>query len=83
VKQPTLSDRIEVMLQHIHSAEAEAVGCDDCFQLLDRCAESVQSGRPLEEMYPQIKKHLEDCHCCSAEFKALLTALSAASQTAG
>lgn len=81
--QQTLSERVEVMLRHIHSAEAEAIGCDDCYDLLDECAEFVQSGRSLEEMYPQIKKHLDSCHCCSAEFKALLAALSAVSQPSG
>jgi len=73
-EQATSREKAAMMLRGILTAEGEAMGCEECFELLDRCAELVEAGRPLDE---DVKKHLEDCVCCSSEFEALLTALRA------
>ena len=71
------SEQIAMMLKGILSAEGEAMGCEDCFELLDQCAELVEAGHSLDELDPEVRKHLADCVCCSSEFEALLTALGA------
>ena len=73
------SERVAMMLRGILAAEGDAIGCEECFEALDRCADLIESGRPFDEVYPEVKKHLEDCVCCLKEFEALLTALRAAS----
>lgn len=72
---PQPSERIAMMLKGIVTAEGEAIGCEDCFELLDQCAELVEAGHSLHELDPEVRKHLADCVCCSQEFEALLTAL--------
>ena len=78
-EKPEASEQIAMMLKGILSAEGEAIGCDDCFELLDQCAELVEAGHPLNELDPEVRKHLAACVCCSQEFEALLTALGASS----
>ncbi len=70
-------ERNAMMLKGILTAEGEAIGCEDCFELLDQCAELVEAGHSLDELDPEVRKHLADCVCCSSEFEALLTALGA------
>jgi len=70
------------MLQMILATKDEVIGCDDCFEVLDRCADLIEAGGSVEEVYPQVKAHLEDCGGCAEEFDALLTALRAAPPTA-
>ncbi len=69
------SERVAMLLDGVLRAEGEAMGCEDCYELLDRCAELVEAGKLIEEDFPEVKKHLGDCVCCSQEFGALLTAL--------
>ena len=71
------SEQIAMMLKGILTAEGEAIGCEDCFELLDQCAELVEAGHSLDELDPEVRKHLADCGGCSSEFEALLTALGA------
>ncbi len=76
-EKPNPSQQIATMLRRIINAEGEAMGCEDCFDLLGRCADLVEAGQPFGEIYPQIKKHLDNCACCLQEFEALLVALGA------
>lgn len=76
-EQPKPSEQVAMMLRGILTAEGEAIGCEDCFELLDRCADLAEAGQPLDQIYPEVKKHLDDCVCCSHEFEALLSALGA------
>lgn len=71
------SEQAAMMLRGILNAEGEVLGCEECFELLDRCAELIEGGQKIEDVYPDVKKHLEDCICCVEEFDALLAALSA------
>ena len=69
-----------MMIRGILAADGEALGCEECFELLDRCAELIEAGQELAEVFPEVKKHLNDCECCKEEFEALLTALEAVQQ---
>ncbi len=75
MKKPTQSEQISMMIRTVLRAEGEAIGCEECFELLDQVAELVEAGQSYAELHPDVKKHLEDCFCCSQEFEALLTAL--------
>ena len=71
------SEEAARMLQMILTTKEDVMGCDECFELFDRCADLIASGLTFEDFYPQVKQHLEDCVCCVEEFDALLTALRA------
>ncbi len=64
-----------MMLRGVLTADGDAIGCEECYEQLDKCADLLQAGKPFEEVYPEVKKHLDDCFCCADEFEALLTAL--------
>lgn len=76
-KQP---EQVVMMIRSILTADGEALGCEECFELLDRCADLIEAGHDIAEVYPEVKKHLDDCECCKEEFEALLAALDAVQQ---
>ena len=81
IRQPTKqAEQAAMMIRGILSADGEAIGCEECFELLDRCAELIENGQDIAEVYPEVNKHLEDCVCCKEEFEALLSALEATPQ---
>ncbi len=54
--------------------EAE-IGCDECFERLDKFAETALSGAEASAAMPLVGDHLVKCADCRSEFEALLTAL--------
>ena len=66
-----------MLIRGIFTADGEALGCEDCFEFLDRCADLIEAGQAIADVYPEVKKHLDDCECCKDEFEALLSALEA------
>ncbi len=80
-KQPNKQTKqAAMMIRGILTADGEALGCEECFELLDRYADLIESGQDIAEVYPEVKKHLDDCECCKEEFEALLSALEAVQQ---
>ena len=64
----------------VHSAltaRPDEIGCDDCFEQLDRFAEMVLAGKDVAEALPLVQDHLNRCRGCREEFEALLAALRA------
>ena len=54
--------------------EAE-IGCDECFERLDRFTETEVSGAEASVAMPLVGDHLEKCADCRSNFEALLIAL--------
>ena len=80
-KQPNKqTEQAAMMIRGILTADGEALGCEECFEFLDRCADLIEAGQDIAEVYPEVKKHLADCVCCEEEFEALLSALEAVQQ---
>lgn len=57
--------------------EVEKLGCDDCFERVDRFIEAELSGLNASEAMPLVHEHLYICGECRDEFGALLEALRA------
>lgn len=72
------AERAARMIRDVLNAEGDAIGCEECYEVLDRYAELVEAGKDVTKVYPEVKKHLEDCFCCGEEFQALQAALEAA-----
>lgn len=79
-QQSKQTEQAAMMIRGILTADGEALGCEECFELLDRCADLIEAGQDLADVFPEVKKHLNDCECCKEEFEALLTALEAVQQ---
>ena len=51
------------------------IGCDECFERLDRFAETELSGLEASAAMPLVGDHLDKCADCRSTFEALLSAL--------
>jgi hypothetical protein len=54
----------------------EELGCDECFDELDRFVEMKLEGKNAAEALPLVQDHLERCNNCYEEFEALLDVLN-------
>jgi hypothetical protein len=72
-------DRLKKMARDIITARPDEIGCDECFEKLDRFVELELAGKNAAEALPLVQDHLERCGNCREEFEALLAALRAVS----
>jgi hypothetical protein len=47
------------------------VGCDECFEQLDRYVELELAGRDADSELPGLRAHLEGCPACREEHESL------------
>jgi predicted anti-sigma-YlaC factor YlaD len=57
--------------------DRQEIGCDDCFEELDRFVTMQLAGLDTAEAMSLVQEHLHMCGECREEFEALLTALRA------
>lgn len=55
----------------------EELGCDECFEELDRFVEMELAGLDAASAMPLVQDHLDKCGDCREEYEALLKALRA------
>ncbi len=55
----------------------EEIGCDECFEQVDRFIEMELSGLDPAQAMPLVQEHLEICGECREEFETLMMALRA------
>lgn len=55
----------------------EELGCDECFERLDRFVETELAGLDAASAMPLVRDHLDKCGDCREEYKALLATLRA------
>jgi hypothetical protein len=72
---PPDPDLLKSMVRGIVATRSDEIGCDECFEQVDRFAEMVLEGRNAAEALPLVEDHLKRCDDCREEFEALLTAL--------
>lgn len=68
-------DLLKKMVRMVATTLPEEIGCEECFEQLDRFAELVLAGKPAGEAMPLVRVHLERCGDCREEFEALMTML--------
>jgi anti-sigma factor RsiW len=56
--------------------EAE-VGCDECFEQLDRYVEAELAGRDVDASLPGVRAHLDGCPACREEHESLRALVAA------
>ena len=69
------TETLTTILKILSLTENEEIGCEDCFQEMDRFVEMLHAGQDPTEVMPLVQQHLEICHCCHEEFDALLAAM--------
>ena len=70
-------DIFRMVLREIAETREVEIGCDECFEQLDRFVEMKLSGLDTAQAMPLVQEHLEICGECREEFEALLLALGA------
>ncbi len=70
-------DTLKKMMHNVMSTRPDEIGCDDCFEQLNRFAELVLAGQPAAALMPLVRDHLDRCADCHEEYEALLRALKA------
>jgi hypothetical protein len=51
------------------------LGCDAGFEVIHRYAEALLRGRNVEQAFPEVVAHLENCSACREDVEGLLAAL--------
>lgn len=69
---PLSPDKLKMMVRAVLSTRPDEIGCDECFEQLDRFVEMVLAGKNAAEAMPLVHDHLERCGDCREEFEALL-----------
>jgi hypothetical protein len=67
-------DRLLTMLRQTREVE---LTCPECLDELDKYTQSILDGQPLEGVLERVREHLEDCPCCTGQFKLVLETLKA------
>jgi bacterioferritin-associated ferredoxin len=74
-------DIFKALIGEIAETREVEIGCDECFEQLDRFVETRLTGVNADQAMPLVQDHLEICGECREEFEALLAALRAAEET--
>ena len=70
------ADLKQTLSRLLGPAEPE-VGCDVCFQELDRYVELELAGEPVDAILPGLRTHLEGCPACREEHDSLRDLIAA------
>ena len=66
---------LKKMVRSVSSTKPDEIGCDECFERVDKFVEAQLQGKNVEEAMPLVQDHLERCGNCREEFEALLDCL--------
>jgi hypothetical protein len=67
MKRPDLKQTLDRLL----GPAGPEVGCDACFEQLDRYVELELAGKDVEALIPGLKAHLDGCPACREEHESL------------
>lgn len=59
-------------VNHLFGPGGPEVGCDECFEQLDRFVELEVSGADADAALPGLRGHLQGCPACREEHESLL-----------
>ena len=67
--------KLSMILEKIFATRDVELTCDECFEHLDRYAETQLSGKNLDEALLLVEDHLSKCGDCREEYELLAAAL--------
>jgi hypothetical protein len=68
-------DLLKKMARGIMTTRSDEIGCDECFEQMDRFVDMELDGKDAAAAMPLVQDHLERCQDCREEYAALLRAL--------
>jgi hypothetical protein len=72
-------DLLKKMARGIMTTRPDEIGCDECFEQMDRFVDMELDGKDAAAAMPLVQDHLNRCQDCREEYEALLAALRAVS----
>jgi hypothetical protein len=66
------------LLSHLLGPSGPEVGCDECFDQLDRFVELELDGRDADAALPGLRAHLDGCPACREEHESLVALVRSA-----
>lgn len=69
------SSTLKELLRRILRTQRDEIGCETCYENLDRFVELELDGKDAAQALPLVRRHLEICSGCGEEYQALLAAL--------
>jgi len=78
---PLQPDQLAQMVSMVAATRPDEIGCDACYEQLDRLADLHLAGKNAAEAMPLVQDHLDRCGDCREEFEALLAALKAEAES--
>jgi hypothetical protein len=69
------SETLKELLRRALKTRPEEIGCETCYESLDKFVELELEGKDSSEALPLVKRHLELCKGCNDEYSALLAAI--------
>ncbi len=70
-------NNLKSLARAIVASRPDEIGCDECFDQLDRFVDLTLAGKTASEAMLLVQDHLERCGDCREEFEALLFAVQA------
>ena len=67
----------EQVVRAVLGPDAPELGCDECFDQLDRYVEAELEGRDPEAAVPGMTAHLSGCPACREDHESLVAMVSA------
>jgi hypothetical protein len=65
------------LLRRLIAPRAPEVGCDECFEQLDRYVELELAGSDADATIPGMRAHFEGCSACAEDHEGLRALLAA------
>jgi hypothetical protein len=75
-----MPQKVKKLMNAILKTRNEEIGCQECYNALDRFAEMLREGQNVEQVMPLVHQHLDMCRDCQEEFQGLLDALEEINQ---
>jgi len=66
---------LKKMIRAVKHTRDDEIGCDECFDKLDRFIDLKLKGKSPEKALPLVKDHLDRCQECREEYEVLLNAV--------
>ena len=68
---------LDKLMRALAETREREIGCDECFEQMDRFAEIEFSGSDAATAMPLVHDHLRKCEDCCEKYEALLMAVGA------
>jgi hypothetical protein len=68
---------LDKLMRALAETREREIGCDECFEQMDRFAEIEFSGSDSAAAMPLVHDHLRKCEDCHEKYETLLVAIGA------